>query len=244
MKKRIICALSGLLMICSLAGCSTANATPQQKGTNESEVESSANAYESNVAISAEEQEEEEKERRKNIAQKYSIYDEFGLTYDKNKDRFYYNGKMVRYFNDNVDAENTNSFFYDEGTIDLTAARDTSGKLIKLAVASDQEFAARSAKQKEMEAELNTAGITNETGSYELGNVNTVDDSLDAYSDVGISYDVATDRWLYNNEPIHLFYDPERNTYINNSVENGLDLKVIRDKNGNISKLENMTDAM
>ena len=69
--------------------------------------------------ISSEEQAKAEETRRNEIAEQYSVYEPYGMTYDKEKDRFYYDGQVVRYFKDQVNAENANSFFFEDGVVDV-----------------------------------------------------------------------------------------------------------------------------
>ena len=53
------------------------------------------------------------------------------MTYDKEKDRFFYNGQIVRYFKDEVGTENTNSFFFENGVVDVEPIRAASGGKVK-----------------------------------------------------------------------------------------------------------------
>lgn len=46
------------------------------------------------------------------------------MTYDKEKDRFFYDGQVVRYFKDQVNAENANSFFFEDGVVDVELIKD------------------------------------------------------------------------------------------------------------------------
>lgn len=143
MKKRslIIIALTmSLCMSATLGGCA-ANISAEQQPTeqaydsgNTSSVNSlsMAEAYENDEAISTEEQVKVEETRRDEIAEQYSIYAPYGMTYDKEKDRFFYNGQIVRYFKDEVSTENTNSFFFEDGVIDVEPIKDTNGNLTGL----------------------------------------------------------------------------------------------------------------
>lgn len=70
------------------------------------------------------------------------------------------------------------------------------------------------------------------SGSFELGDPNYCDNSLDAYTTFGISYDKVSDNWIYIGKIIHILYDANHNTYYDNSASNGINLKVIRDKHG------------
>lgn len=108
--------------------------------TSSSNSTSTAEAYESEEVISPEEQAKAEEVRRAEIAEQYSIYDPYGMTYDKEKDRFFYNGQMVRYFKDQVSAENTNSFFFEDGVVDVEPIRNTNGTLTGLKQSSGRRF--------------------------------------------------------------------------------------------------------
>ena len=70
-----------------------------------------------------------------------------------------------------------------------------------------------------------------------MGDPNYRDDSLDAYATFGIFFDKTSDNWMYDGKIIHILYDADHNTYCDNSASDGINLKVIRDKNGNIKKL-------
>ena len=196
-----------------------------------------AEAYENNEAISSEEQAKDEETRRNEIAEQYSAYEPYGMTYDKEKDRFFYDGQTVRYFKDQVNAEHANSFFFDDGVVDVEPIKDTNGTLTGLKQSSDADFKARTEKQEEIKAEFDAAGITGNSGSFEMGDPNYRDDSLDAYTAFGVSYDKTSDNWMYEGKVIHIFYDAGHNIYCDNGASNGINLKVIRDKNGNIEKL-------
>ena len=56
---------------------------------------SAAEAYESDEVISPEEQAKAEEARRAEVAEQYSMYEAYGMTYDQEKDRFFYNGQMA-----------------------------------------------------------------------------------------------------------------------------------------------------
>ena len=198
---------------------------------------SSAEAYERGELPSSEDQAKAEKARRAEIAEKYSMYEPYGMTYDKERDRFFYNGQIVRFFNDQANSENTLSFSYDEGVIDVEPIRNTGGTLTGLKQSSDADFKARTQKQEKIKAELKKASIAGESESYEVGDPNYRDDSLDAYTAFGVSYDEVSENWMYDGKAIHILYDSDYNTYCANDIDNGVNLKVVRDKKGNIEKL-------
>ena len=74
----------------------------------------------------------------KQYANRFDKYEEYGLTYDKDTDSLYFNGELVRYFEDFVPVdvgENNNActgidYFNENGTIDVHAVRDLSTKAI------------------------------------------------------------------------------------------------------------------
>ena len=89
-------------------------------------------------------------------------------------------------------------------------------------MASDADFKARTEKQEEIKSELAAAGVTGNSGSFELGDPNYRDNSLDAYTTFGISYDQTSDTWIYDGKIIHILYDADHNTYCDNSASDGI----------------------
>lgn len=257
MKKQKITTLLLTMALCAsavLSGCaasaasptepnqSTTSSTPFEEAKDSgtpisSDEASSVQAYENDEVLSSEEQAKAEEIRRNEIAEQYSVYEPYGMTYDKEKDRFFYDGQVVRYFKDQVNAENANSFFFEDGVVDVEPIKDANGTLTGLKQSSGADFKARTEKQEEIKSELAAAGITGNSGSFELGDPNYRDDSLDAYTAFGVFYDKTSDNWMYEGKVIHILYDAGHNTYCDNGVSNGINLKVIRDKNGNIEKL-------
>ena len=257
MKKQKITTLLLTMALCAsavLSGCaaSAANQTePNQSTTSSTPFEeakdsgtpissdeaSSVQAYENDEVLSSEEQAKAEQERRAEIAEKYSIYEPYGMTYDTEKDRFFYNGQVVRYFKDQINSNETNGFSYDDGVIDVEPIRDEDGTLTGLKQSSDADFNARTKEQEALKAELEKAGITAGSGSFEQGDPNYRDDSLDAYTEFGVSYDKTSNHWMYGEKPIYILYDKEHYTFCDKGVSDGVSLNVIRDKAGNIEKL-------
>lgn len=119
-----------------------------------------------------------------------------------------------------------------QSVIDLSSVEQSASTLTGLKQSSDADFKARTEKQEEIKSELAAAGITGNSGSFELGDPNYCDNSLDAYTTFGISYDKVSDNWIYIGKIIHILYDANHNTYYDNSASNGINLKVIRDKHG------------
>ena len=254
MKKQKITTLLLTMVLCAsavLSGCAASQTEPNQSTTSSTPFEeakdsgtpissdeaSSVQAYENDEVLSSEEQAKAEQERRAEIAEKYSIYEPYGMTYDTEKDRFFYNGQVVRYFKDQINSNETNGFSYDDGVIDVEPIRDEDGTLTGLKQSSDADFNARTKEQEALKAELEKAGITAGSGSFEQGDPNYRDDSLDAYTEFGVSYDKTSNHWMYDEKPIYILYDKERYTFCDKGVSDGVCLNVVRDKAGNIEKL-------
>lgn len=254
MKKRNLKILALTMALCvsaALSGCAANAAAAQEPDkqtapmeqahnngdTSSSNSASAAEAHESDEVISPEEQAKAEEVRRAEITEQYSMYEPYGMTYNQEKDRFFYNGQMVRYFKDQVSTENTNAFFFEDGVVDVEPMRDTNGTLTGLKQSSDADFQARTEKQEEIKAEFDAAGMTGNSGSFELGDPNVRDDSLDDYTAFGVTYDQSTQKWMYDGKIIHILYDADHNTYCDSSASDGINLKVVRNKSGNIEKL-------
>lgn len=69
---------------------------------------------------------------KKRISEAYEIYRQYGLTYDVDSDRLYYDGALVGYFED----KEINHYFgpYEDSTIKIYAIRDGNGDLSGLDV--------------------------------------------------------------------------------------------------------------
>ena len=107
MKKRSLIIITLTISLCMpaiLGGCAD-NILAEQRTTEQAYDSgntfsknsiSMAEACENDEVISTEEQAKSEEARRDEIAEQYSIYEPYGMTYDKEKDRFFYNGQIVR----------------------------------------------------------------------------------------------------------------------------------------------------
>lgn len=272
---------AGIAVLCmSLVGIIITGATL----TAAADKEPAAYAFESNISLSDKEIAKQEQERKEEKAKQYSIYTKYGLTYNHEKDCFYYNGQLVRFFADKLDDNDSyNSFSYTEGDVDLRGIRNAKYELIGLEPMSQKEFDQRTAKIQASfkslpdiqendgdesikanstaieigDSNKNTTGAIQEQAdssslagngsmAVEAGDPNYVDNSLNAYTEYGLSYDKDAEVWIYQDKPIHCFYDDGYITFIDNSsvaLKDGLALKVIRNVNNGIEYLEEMTEA-
>lgn len=223
-------------------------------------------AYESNIAITKQEQSKLDEQKKQDTAEQYSIYEKFGLTYDSKKDSFFYNSEIVRFFTDTLDSEgNLNSFVRYDGTIDIKAIRNKQYTLTGIEVASKEEYDQRTTRiqaamknssnlvQENLSKDYNSnsaIGMVTEEGdkkiangvsdSNELGDPNYNNDFLNEYIDYGISYSKNNNQWFYEGKPIHYLIDGDNKIFVDNtsnSVKNGVLLKVLRNEDGKIEKL-------
>lgn len=226
-------------------------------------------SYSTDTPISAQDQEKLNQQTKDATAKTYAVYEKYGLTYEKETDNFYYDGKLVRYFSDKLDADGTyNSFTRTDGVIDLIAVRNTDYKLTGISPVSQEEYdkhteSMKNAQNVQGTAQENssvnkTSGATSaveNSGTGDIANGSTtafsegdpyyVDTSLNAYLDYGVSYDEADKQWTFDNKPIHYLNDENNATFVDNSdnaIKNGVSLEVIRKSNGEIEKLVEISD--
>lgn len=216
--KKISYALLALLLAACLAGCSEAAASVLPHGSGEtSDLPSESTSmydvgYAENGVEDAAHDEAVWKEQLKH-------YEEFGMVYDSEKDVLYYNGKLVRWFEDyyELSAEEWAGidFFNENGVVDVYAVRDfsnliqnddgsfdPSGRIVGLKEFSDKEFAER-----DINAIKNPP---REVGYAVEGEPLTPDEAqaiADEYAPFGVTYDAGTDQWYFNGEKVRFFQD-------------------------------------
>lgn len=177
-----------------------------------------------------------EDESQLDFANNYKQYEKFGMKYNENDNRFYYDGKLVRKFKDKKDAEgNINGFSFADGEVDITARRDESGQLIGLEKSSEEDF------QKNTE-DLKSTQNLGDTQSFEEGNEDLPDETLKDYQEYGVSYNKEKKLWQYDGKDIYIFYDPDGYKMIQGNVKStdGVSLKVIRNSQGKIDNVKTM----
>lgn len=164
--------------------------------------------------------------------EEYKQYEKYGMKYNENEQRFYYNGKLVRKFTDIKDSSGTiNGFSFDSGDVDIEAKRDSSNSLIGLEVLSKEKFDENTNRLRQMD-NMNIQ-------SFEGGYTETADDTLKDYISYGIVYNNNKKLWQYNDKDIYIFYDEQGQKLIQGNAENdnNISLEVKRGLNGKIEKL-------
>ena len=76
----------------------------------------------------------------------YSVYEKYGLLYDEEKDRYTYNGSVVRFFNDPIAGASFTNFF--TGTVDIEAVYDEENNLIGIKECSKEVYDRHTQKHK------------------------------------------------------------------------------------------------
>lgn len=180
---------------------------------------------------------------KKEIANQYAVYAEYGLNYDQEKNSFYYKGQQVRFFADLLDNNGTyKSFTRPNGVIDLKAMRNKKNELTGIAVVSQEEYDQRTASIKRAQATLKTGEKAQENNygnqtsklasavetvgnnnsvncmlstAFSEGDPNYVDNSLSAYLSYGIFFDEANQQWVFKNKPIYFLSDGKILTFVN-----------------------------
>lgn len=116
------------------------------------------NKIKANISTPIQQQEKTYNQTKRNLKNKYAIYEQYGLTYKEKEDKLYYKDQIVRYF---IDRYNNGQgvlcmWAYDfDGTIHLHTERNSKGlrgELIGIEAYSQEDFILRS---KEIEAEQN-----------------------------------------------------------------------------------------
>ena len=213
-KKLLALALGGMLLVGSLAGCSTASASQggtSQLGTTSPQVLDASNQItmttEGDSTSSADISYEE----------LFKPYEQFGLTYDSGKNELKFNGKTVRWFEDYYTVEDGvqagNDFFNENGVVDVYAVRDLTsivrsedgsfdpaGKLIGVKEFSEAEFAAR-----DVEAIKNPPSPVAIAG--DPPSAKELEDMAKEYEAFGVTYDIKNDQWYFNGEKVRFFRD-------------------------------------
>lgn len=148
--------------------------------------------------------------------ERFRIYEQFGMTYDVNKNQLTFNGKLVRWFEDYYLIDGTNQagvyHFNEDGIIDVHAVRDfskiernadgsfdPSGELVGLKQFSQEEFDSRNIDRIKNSTQEAIAG-------YPISD-NEINSWITEYGAFGVTYDKSNDQWYFNGEKVRRFRD-------------------------------------
>lgn len=85
-------------------------------------------------------EENKDNKRTDKIANEYSIYEKYGLTYEKDEDMFYYDGKTVKSFFDKKDDNSYFLFTRPNGLVNIKAIRNEANDLVGIIKISKKEY--------------------------------------------------------------------------------------------------------
>lgn len=147
-------------------------------------------------------------------AERFRPYEAFGLRYDAEQGELWFNGRLVRWFEDYYPlsedgARAGTDFFNKNGVVDVYAVRDRSGivraedgsydpsgVLTGVEAFSEEAFAAR-----DIEALQNPAPPTAVAGDGELSE-EELEAIAETYAPFGVTYDTGEKQWYYNGEKV------------------------------------------
>lgn len=209
MKKMVLSTACVALLAMSLIGCTTSKEIPSSDEFARTPPLEGA-IVEAQDGDNARSMEDYQKEA-------FQPYEQFGLTYDAEKDELLYNGKLVRWFEDYYpledDAYAGKDYFNENGVVDVYAVRDLnsfvkrengsidpSGKLTGLKEFSQEDF-----NKRDIEAIKNPPTSVSIAGS--LPSAAEMEKIASEYKPFGLTYDTANDQWIFNGEKVRYFRD-------------------------------------
>lgn len=213
MYKAVAAALCAALLAGCLTGCGPS--APTWGGAAQT-----AAVFPERSAVSAEASlEDGEADREVCPAERFQPYEPFGLLYDAETNELWFDGRLVRWFEDYYPVSDDggqagNDFFNEGGVVDVHAVRDRSGLvraddgsydpsgiLTGVAAFSEEEFAAR-----DLEALRHPAPVTAVAGGAEMSPEERKA-MAEEYAPFGVTYDAEEDQWYYNGEAVCFFRD-------------------------------------
>ena len=170
------------------------------------------------VAYAIEEDDFGEKIREENL----KSYEEFGMTYDPARDELWYQGKLVRWFEDYYPVDGKGGeekagmdLFNENGVTDVYAVRDfghidrhadgsfdPSGTLVALKEFTQEEFAARDIDAIKNPPVTEAVASEGEPMSPEEAQAMAED-----YAPFGVDYDAKAGQWYFKGEKVRYFLD-------------------------------------
>lgn len=218
-QKKLVVALVFMLLVGGLSGCGM---TASSLGSNTAHAEESMPQNQPSVASppilnAVAEDNSQNVDEQTAFEERFKIYEQFGMTYDAGKDELYYNGKVVRWFEDYYSLEDGSQagvdFFNENGVVDVYTVRDVnnlvrnedgsydpSGKLLELREFSDAEFAARNID------EIKNPPLI-EASAGESLSASERQKMVEEYEAFGVTYDFETEQWFFNGEKVRFFQD-------------------------------------
>lgn len=176
---------------------------------------------------------------REEIAQLFQAYQPYGLVYNEEKNRLYYNGELVRYFEDIISAEHYIKWPNRNGEVDVYAERNDSGEISGVNSFTHEEFTERTSSMKEstygLEVMINKGGYTD---NVEEMVKERIAEEYEIYKQYGLIYDIKSDRLYYNGELVGYFEDKPIGHFFGPFEDSTIKVYTVRDNQGNITGLD------
>lgn len=207
----------GLICVGSLTGCAAGNAANLQGSALLPAPTATVNAAENSPAMET-----------FGGSVDYTLYEQYGLSYDEQKGCYIYNENVVRFFNDPVVGASFTNFF--TGTVDIEAKRDENNNLIGIEECSKETYDYHTRKYRNLVA-------SGEPSAVQSGTTQNYEERLKDYETYGIAYNKSDYGWYYDDEKVHILVDSEKEfVYLND--EDGICLSVIRNENHDITEIK------
>lgn len=176
---------------------------------------------------------------REELTQLFQKYQPYGLIYKEEENRLYYNGELVRYFEDIISAEHYIKWPNRNGEIDVYAKRNASGEISGVKPFSHKEFAERTSAMKESTCELEITNIIDGyTDNVEQMVKQRIAEEYEVYKQYGLVYDIKSDRLYYNGELVGYFEDKPIGHFFGPFEDSTIKVYAVRDKHGDITDLD------
>lgn len=177
--------------------------------------------------------------QRAEHAELFMVYQPYGLAYDAKTDRLYYQGELVRYFEDRVDEDHLTLWPNRDGALDVHALRNGDGTLTGIAPFDEQAYADRTPELQDALYELqiteNIDGYTDETEEMVKDRIEAV---YAAYETYGLTYDRQSDRLYYKGKLVGYFEDAEKKYFFGPYEDSGIEVRAVRDSQGTLTGLD------
>ncbi|MBU9742633.1 hypothetical protein [Diplocloster agilis] len=177
--------------------------------------------------------------QREEYAILFADYEQYGLVYNQQTNRLYYNNELVRYFEDIVNEDSYRVWPNKDGTVDVYAVRYEDGALAGVDVFDEQEFQARTPALEDAICELQ---ITENIDGYTADTEELVKDELEKayaiYRQYGLTYDRESDRLYYEGELVNYFEDEALKHFFGPFDDSPMDIQAIRDSQGTLTGLD------
>ena len=266
MKKRIFCGVFALLIVSSLAACSSQAVAPNETT---SPVFAVAISGQNGSAYGNKSKSGDDVEVTAGVAQtdftqsdtpqtpvSYSQYEVFGLLYDESKNELYFDGELVRYFYDGVKLSDGDESVYcdflnEKGIVDVHTIRETRtnkdgsidpfGELIGIERYSQEEFNSRDLS--------NFYGYSEAVSDFygaDDPSAKTFSEIFEKYKPFGIEYVEAKNasgagNVYFNGQLVNSFADisPNGGTFAFTSADGGkINVHTVYDADGNLAGIE------